>query len=721
MSGPRGRPQPPEGLRPKGPPARGPSEGGGTSTRQPATALHLRVRGRLRAWASAGAGTEVLTWLKAGYRLPWARERPRPFHQGLSCKNATPEQRAFLATELQRLKDVGAVEDAVTTRWVSRAFLVPKPKGWRLVVDLRHINTHLRRLSCRFETLKNLARTVAKGDYMFSFDLKDGFYAVGVAEEDRDYLTFHVDGFGPLRFSALPMGLSSSPYVFTKTMRTLVRALRSPLAPLAVDTPQRLSRGRPPRRETHRPAVERLLSGAPACAELLSLWGAHSAVMATGVKVLPYVDDFLGACGGTKEESERGQAYAHAVVDLLGLERNAPKDVNPCQQLKHLGLGVDTARGLFYVTQDRLDKLRAAGREVLSRAARNKGLVPVRQLAGFAGLAQSLYLAIPCAKLYLRSVHDAVASAGGRWSNLVRLSSTTKTDINFFVDLPAKWNGRDIWRSPQTALLHCDASELAWGGVLNQRLPARGFWRAHQLREHITLLELRAVEYSVEAFASQLRGRHITLREDNQAVVAMLKSWTSRSPAIMRVLRRLHWRLDVMNSALHPGYIRSGDNWWADALSRAEDSGDYRLNPSVFGRLQRTWQRCTIDRFATANNTQLRRFNSAWACPGSCGVDAFAQEDWGSEINYCNPPWELLDRLAQHLRESGSAATVVAPYWPAQSWFHELNLLASEVLVLPPAHDLFCPGRLGSFEPIGPPRWPVACFRIVGRGHGTTS
>jgi len=313
---------------------------------------------------------------------------------------------------------------------------------------------------------------------------------------------------------------------------------------------------------------------------------------------------------------------------------------------------------------------------VLSRAARNKGLVPVRQLAGFAGLAQSLYLAIPCAKLYLRSVHDAVASAGGRWSNLVRLSSTTKTDINFFVD---------------------------------------------QLREHITLLELRAVEYSVEAFASQLRGRHITLREDNQAVVAMLKSWTSRSPAIMRVLRRLHWRLDVMNSALHPGYIRSGDNWWADALSRAEDSGDYRLNPSVFGRLQRTWQRCTIDRFATANNTQLRRFNSAWACPGSCGVDAFAQEDWGSEINYCNPPWELLDRLAQHLRESGSAATVVAPYWPAQSWFHELNLLASEVLVLPPAHDLFCPGRLGSFEPIGPPRWPVACFRIVGRGHGTTS
>eukprot|EP00873_Tetraselmis_striata_P007758 jgi/Tetstr1/428022/TSEL_000167.t1 len=33
---------------------------------------------------------------------------------------------------------------------------------------------------------KHLTR---KGDYMFPFDLHDGFYALGIAEQNRDYIT----------------------------------------------------------------------------------------------------------------------------------------------------------------------------------------------------------------------------------------------------------------------------------------------------------------------------------------------------------------------------------------------------------------------------------------------------------------------------------------------------------------------------------------------------
>lgn len=223
------------------------------------------------------------------------------------------------------------------------------------------------------------------------------------------------------------------------------------------------------------------------------------------------------------------------------------------------------------------------------------------------------------------------------------------------------------------------------------------------------------MHYSVEAFLGQLRGKHVMLREDNQAVVAILRSWTSRSPDIMRVLRRLWWLLDTHDITLHPRYIRSAANWWADSLSRSPESGDYRLNPRIFQRLQRSWTPCTIDRFASANNAQLPLFNSAWASPGSHGVDAFSQEDWAHHVNYCNPPWELLDRLAQHLRETGAAATVVAPHWPARAWYQQLQEMAADTLILPPQPDLFCPGRLGSFAPIGPPRWPVVCFRVPRR------
>eukprot|EP00873_Tetraselmis_striata_P026230 jgi/Tetstr1/446494/TSEL_034022.t1 len=39
------------------------------------------------------------------------------------------------------------------------------------------------------ETLMDVRHLTKKGDYMFSFNLHDGFYAVGIAPSDRDYFT----------------------------------------------------------------------------------------------------------------------------------------------------------------------------------------------------------------------------------------------------------------------------------------------------------------------------------------------------------------------------------------------------------------------------------------------------------------------------------------------------------------------------------------------------
>jgi hypothetical protein len=37
------------------------------------------------------------------------------------------------------------------------------------------------------------------------------------------------------------------------------------------------------------------------------------------------------------------------------------------------------------------------------------------------------------------------------------------------------------------------ARSVDWGAVLDNTVPASGFWRSHQQHEHITLKELRAV------------------------------------------------------------------------------------------------------------------------------------------------------------------------------------------------------------------------------------
>ena len=135
-----------------------------------------------------------------------------------------------VSVEAARLVECGAWERGGRGKFVTKAFLVPKGDKWRLVVDLRHLNGFVINKTTKMETLKGLRRLAKRNDYMFSFDLADGYYAIAIHPEDRQYFTVEVDG-EFFQFVGLPMGWNLSPHVFCKTMRTLVQELRSPDAP----------------------------------------------------------------------------------------------------------------------------------------------------------------------------------------------------------------------------------------------------------------------------------------------------------------------------------------------------------------------------------------------------------------------------------------------------------------------------------------------------------
>jgi hypothetical protein len=134
---------------------------------------------------------------------------------------------------------------------------------------------------------------------------------------------------------------------------------------------------------------------------------------------------------------------------------------------------------------------------------------------------------------------------------------------------------------------------------------------------------------------------------------------------MMTELRRLGYLLDSNNIHIMPRYIRSAANTWADKLSRHLDSDEWQLDPSMFHEMDTQFGPHTIDRFASALNTPLPRYNAKWLDPSCEAVDALhlADSAWKEENNWCNPPWPLLPDLAQKLQQSGAAATVVAPRW----------------------------------------------------------
>lgn len=639
--------------------------------------LWARTGACLEGWASCGASPTVLAWLRDGYRLPWRAAPPPPFDLGVSCDALDAQARAWLLTELQRGLLTGAHEPATTCAdYITRMFIIPKagvPGKWRMIIDLRHVNSFLLELVCKYETLASVRGMFARDDYCISLDLQDGYMAVPVHPAHRKYLTFDVAGVGLFQCASLPLGLSASPFVFVKTMRPFVAAMRSPM--------EVLRRAEAARGSGYVPPARRLPGQS-----LRSLVVNHSEVMALGMAVLPYMDDFAAALR-TYRLAVLATAYIDDLLVLLGLQRAMHKGCwVPTQRLEHLGLGVDTRLMVFFVPEKRRLKLAAAAGAMLALANANRNLVPRRRLAGTAGLVASTWLALPLARFHLRALFDVMGTEE-RWDAKVRLTDEARRSLAWLCRIPEKHLSRPIEVIAATAEVWTDASLYGWGGaadVNDHHLTAQGVWSQAEALLHINVLEMRAKTRVTEALAEALANRHVHFLGDNTVVTFSTTSGTSRSPELMRELRVHFACLDMLNISATQEWLSSAANWEADALSRPEGGPQaICLRYPVVRTLLLRFGPHSVDRFASSDNAVLSLFNTERAEPRSAGVDAFAQTDWLSGRSWCHPPVGLLSRLVDHLRQTGAEATVVAPDWPAQQWHQQLRALASSWEALP--------------------------------------
>eukprot|EP00873_Tetraselmis_striata_P020905 jgi/Tetstr1/441169/TSEL_029427.t1 len=229
----------------------------------------------------------------------------------------------------------------------------------------------------RFETLRRMQYLAKRGDWAFSFDLQDGYYALGLREDVRDYFIINVRG-TLWRFAALPMGWSLSPYYFRTLMAVIVRYLRQP------DFATYNSYGRPfCRRLLHRKA--------------------------RGVCLLPFIDDFL-FLAPLRHLALRLRAEIERVWGRLGLAKHPTKaHPEPTQQLQHLlGMDLDLVTMQFRAPEAKLRRLSNLARDLMCIAARRRRHAPAKLLASFAGQGQFLYFAMPPARFYLREAHTVM-------------------------------------------------------------------------------------------------------------------------------------------------------------------------------------------------------------------------------------------------------------------------------------------------------------------------
>ena len=112
-------------------------------------------------------------------------------------------------------------------------------------------------------------------------------------------------------------------------------------------------------------------------------------------------------------------------------------------------------------------------------------------------------------------------------------------------------------------------------------------------------------------------------------------------------------------------WLATDKNKASDFLSRAQLGDRYKFNPALLADLMRSFGTLDVDRFATDANAVLPVYNTMFWEPGSSGVDAFAQGDWMTKVNFCNPPFAQVARLVRFLtvERRGARALVIVPHW----------------------------------------------------------
>ena len=614
------------------------------------------VKGRLKAsinfWIDRLEAPEfVISMIREGYRIPFGTYPTRCF---LKNNNSALKHPEFVESAILELLANGCIEEHATPPLCVNPLTVAEGKKLRLVIDLRHVNDFLVKPKFKYEDLRSLSEVVEENHWFFTWDLKSGYHHVDIFKDHQKYLGFSWAFQGVFRyftFCVLPFGLSSACYCFTKLMRPLVKRWRS-----------------------------------------------------MGHLSFVYLDD------GFSSHADKLSAIAASTIqsqDLKssGLMCNEEKSHwAPTQIGEWLGFIINTISMEFHVPDKKLTKLK----DMLGAVIQD-GSTTYRQLAKIAGSIISLTLGVgSISRLLTRQMYYTVASRSAGWDQSIVLSPAVLEEVRFWLTNLDALNGHAIRpRSSPCTLIYSDASDVAFGGYSSSLdgSVVRGMWTTEDIGQSSTYRELRAIYYVLLSFADQLRHQKVTVYTDSQSAARILYIGSTKCN-LQRLAMDIFQLCWVHEIFLSSQWIPRSLNRRADELSRFIDPDDWSIHPSVFQVVNARWGPHTIDRFASHYNAQLIAFNSKYACPGSCGIDALSQ-DWSSGNSWLCPPVHLIVGCVRHLAEHRGRGTLVVPEWHSAYFWPFLCTSANSfkpfvksVFVLPKIHDLLLegPGQLATYK-----------------------
>jgi hypothetical protein len=557
------------------------------------------------------------------------------------------------------------------------------------------------------EHLDHVPTVVEAGDLLWSLDMKSAYYSVGVDPRLGATMGFEWQG-RYYRFTVLPFGFTGSPYAFVKIGRNILKKWRA------------VGPGEWRRRFWASPDA-RMRAGAKAMLYIDDSLGSHAyfaaAVWQRNAQMLEL--EHLGF-----SLSAKGELLPFPSVRFLGMLMHLGRST-PTWRLPQ-----DKLDAILTVSKELVEDSSEEGRVLCRKAAKCIGklisavrAVPIGKLL-FRELNACIYTnGAPAwggstqlsaqALVDLRFMIRCLLPYNLRGSPIWVSSLVTKVDKLLVQDAGPRAVGFAVHDAPRGMRTELDSSDHlpvtcmqeTWWDRHVRGLKEPKSVPALEFASSLGTIELTDGEAELAHVHKELLGTYLALKSrrrelfqkrvcifvDSIATVAYLTQWGGTSLILSRMVRCIwglctRWGIRIVQVSHISGdrMITAG----VDALSRPvrfarrkeADRDEWRLVQAIFDKVQTFTvsvfgSELTVDRMATRASRRLERYNSvssvdpeaeAWS---AFGVDWDVGPRGEPEISYCFPPFCLIPRVIQHIRQCKAKAVIIVPEWPSQSWW----------------------------------------------------
>ena len=306
-----------------------------------------------------------------------------------------PKELTFSKTETEALqKEITAMQSKQTITkeesrkkgFFSQMFLVPKKDGGqRPVVNLKRLNSFVKTEHFKMEGIHMLKDLLRPGDWMAKVDLKDAYFMIPIAREDREFLKFKWQE-QTFQFNCLPFGLSSAPWVFTKTTRPIAAALRE-----------------------------------------------------LGLRLIIYIDDILIMAESPELLKDQIMGMVFLLENLGFVVNHTKSQFEPTQEIEFLGFTINSCTMELKLPGEKIKKIKSEARKILAC-----NHVTALMLSRLLGKMTAATQAIKMAPLFTRNLQSCLREAlkiSQDYMSTVHLTPEAVAELHRWEEHFTNWNG----------------------------------------------------------------------------------------------------------------------------------------------------------------------------------------------------------------------------------------------------------------------------------------